>query len=67
MYLCILYGIVNIETYSHNKGEYFVYTCHILSYIVKVQVGWLVYSPMLIPRQLRFSLYSEAVITGGLT
>ena len=28
--------------------------------------GWLVYSPMLIPRQLRFSLYSGAVITEGL-
>ena len=32
---------------------------------VKVQDGWLVYSPMLIPRQLRFSLYSGAVITEG--
>ena len=30
---------------------------------VKVQYGWLVYSPLLIPRQPRFSLYSEAVIT----
>ena len=28
-------------------------------------VYWLVYSPMLIPRQLRFSLYSGAVITEG--
>ena len=26
--------------------------------IVKVQNGWLVYDPMLIPWQLRFSLYS---------
>ena len=34
--------------------------------IVKVQDGWLLYSPMLIPRQLRFSLYSGAVITEGL-
>ena len=36
--------------------------------IVKVQNidVWLVYSPMLIPRQLRFSLYSGAVITEGL-
>ena len=42
--------------------------------VVKVQKGmwgieyvyWLVYSPMLIPRQLRFSLYSGAVITEGL-
>ena len=33
---------------------------------VKVQNGWFVYSPMLIPRQLRFSLYSGAVITKGL-
>ena len=33
--------------------------------IVKVQNGWLVYGPMLIPRQLRFSLYSGAVITEG--
>ena len=35
---------------------------------VKVQnmmVGWIC-SPMLIPRQLRFSLYSGAVITEGL-
>ena len=34
---------------------------------VKVQDGWLVCvcSPMLIPRQLRFSLYSGAVITEG--
>ena len=32
---------------------------------VKVQYGWLVYSPMLSPRQLRFSLYSGAVITEG--
>ena len=31
-----------------------------------VYVYWLVYSPMLIPRQLRFSLYSGAVITEGL-
>ena len=29
-------------------------------------VHWLIYSPMLIPRQLRFSLYSGAVITEGL-
>ena len=27
---------------------------------------WLVYGPMLIPRQLRFSRYSGAVITEGL-
>ena len=27
---------------------------------------WLVYDPMLIPRQLRFSLYSGAVTTEGL-
>ena len=27
---------------------------------------WLVYDPILIPRQLRFSLYSGAVITEGL-
>ena len=33
---------------------------------VKVQDGWLVYSPMVIPRQLRFSLYSGAVITESL-
>ena len=33
---------------------------------VKVQNGWLVYDPMLIPRQLRFFLYSGAVITEGL-
>ena len=33
--------------------------------IVKVQDEWLVYSPMLIPRQLRFPLYSGAVITEG--
>ena len=33
---------------------------------VKVQYVWLVCSPMLIPRQLRFSLYSGAVITEGL-
>ena len=34
---------------------------------VKVQYDvWLVYGPMLIPRQLRFSLYSGAVITEGL-
>ena len=44
------YGIQN------NRGEY----------SVKVLNGWLVYSPMLIPRQLRFSLYSGAVITEGL-
>ena len=25
MYLYILYGIVKVEAYSHNKGEYFVY------------------------------------------
>ena len=35
-------------------------------YGVKVQNVWLVYGPMLIPRQLRFSLYSGAVITEGL-
>ena len=29
-------------------------------------IGWYMYSPMLIPRQLRFSLYSGAVITEGL-
>ena len=41
--------------------------------IVKVQYegtnrmcGWLVYDPTSIPRQLRFSLYSGAVITEGL-
>ena len=33
---------------------------------VKVQNGWLVYGPMLVSRQLRFSLYSGAVITEGL-
>ena len=33
---------------------------------VKVQDGLLVYDPMLIPRHLRFSLYSGAVITEGL-
>ena len=33
---------------------------------VKVQYGWLVYDPMSIPRQLRFSLNSGAVITEGL-
>ena len=27
--------------------------------------GWSVYDPMLTPRQLRFSLYSGAVITEG--
>ena len=32
---------------------------------VKVQYGWLVYDPMLLPWQLRFSLYSGAVITEG--
>ena len=32
---------------------------------VKVQNGLLVYSPKLIPRQLRFSLYSGTVITEG--
>ena len=35
-------------------------------FFLKVQNGWLVYSPMLIPRQLRFSLHSGAVITEGL-
>ena len=39
-------------------------------YSVKVQAGyndvWLVYDPMSIPRQLRFSLHSGAVITEGL-
>ena len=34
--------------------------------LVKAQNVWLVYGPMLIPRQLRFSLYSGAVITEGL-
>ena len=38
-------------------------SCHGTS--VKVQNGWLVYGPMLVPRQLRFSLYSGAVITEG--
>ena len=33
---------------------------------VKVQNGWLVYDPTSIPRQLRFSLYSGAVITEGM-
>ena len=35
---------------------------------MKVQVCdvWLVYDPTSIPRQLRFSLYSRAVITEGL-
>ena len=33
---------------------------------VKVQDEWLVCSPILIPRQLRFSLYSGAVITEDL-
>ena len=37
-----------------------------VQYVCKVQNGWLVYSPMLIPRQLRFSLYSGTVITEGL-
>ena len=37
-----------------------------LNHIVKVQDRGLVYSPMLIPRQFRFSLNSEAVITEGL-
>ena len=41
-------------------------------FIVKVQLWryrcdvWLVYDPTSIPRQLRFSLYSGAVITEGL-
>ena len=39
--------------------------CSLSENSVKVQNGWLVYSPMLIPRQLRFSLYSGAVITEG--
>ena len=41
--------------------------------VLKVQLGWFNYdgwlnvcSPIPIPRQLRFSLYSGAVITGGL-
>ena len=33
---------------------------------MKVQDGWFVYDPRSIPRQLRFSLYSGAVITEGL-
>ena len=40
-------------------GYYWKFTC------VQVQNEWLVYSPMLIPRQFRFSLYSGAVITEG--
>ena len=45
---------------------YFYLKTHVLIADVKVQYAWLVYSPMLIPRQLRFSLYSGAVITEGL-
>ena len=27
------YGIVKIEIYSYNKGEYFVSICHVIPYI----------------------------------
>ena len=41
---------------------------HVILLDVKVQIGCVVgiCSPMLIPRQLRFFLYSGAVITEGL-
>ena len=34
VYLCMLYGIVKIGIYSHNKGTYFVCNCHVSSYIL---------------------------------
>ena len=38
----------------------------LVGYVCSVQDGWLgICSPMLVPRQLRFSLYSGAVITEG--
>ena len=26
-----IYGVVKVEYYSCNKGEYFVYICHVIS------------------------------------
>ena len=40
--------------------------CEGAEYVQGTLDGWLVYGSMLIPRQLRFSLYSGAVITEGL-
>ena len=44
----------------------YIASCEGTRYVGRVQDGWLVYDPMSIPRQLRFSLYSGAVITEGL-
>ena len=54
-------------TKENISGEFFI-TRYTHFKCVKVQIGCVVgiCSPMLIPRQLRFSLYSGAVITEGL-
>ena len=53
-------GKVNM---SFNKGYVKVQICEGTNRMC----GWLVYDPTSIPRQLRFSFYSGAVITEGLT
>ena len=70
---CRAYGMVaehGVVVVFHETHVWCIFSIiHIICMfinIVKVQDGWLVYSPMLIPRQFRFSLYSGAVITEGL-
>ena len=33
--MCDIYGIVKVESYSCNKGEYFVYISHIISLLLR--------------------------------
>ena len=61
-------GAINVYVWSVSLlGSLgLIQKCEGVGYVVMVYNGYLMYcSPMLVPRQLRFSLYSGAVITEG--